>query len=147
MCYRAPTELVGISLIGRSSHQRKGYTSHIIGMVWLCHLPIAEGRERVCYMLTNWFYLPSWRLHRKKAFRYSCLQTGCHLSQTLPGGNNNVIYKLFPPRECLVSDIPTGDGNIKSFFSVYRRSIEQFRKLQKRFSSVPLGRCIQKFLQ
>jgi hypothetical protein len=31
----------------------------------------------------------------------------------------------------LLCDIPTGDGNIKSFFSVYRRSIEQFRKLQK----------------
>jgi hypothetical protein len=44
--------------------------------------------------------------------------------QTLPGENNDVIYKLFPPRVCLVSDILTGDGNIKSFFSVYRRSIE-----------------------
>jgi hypothetical protein len=32
------------------------------------------------------------------------------------GGNNDVIYKLFPPRESLVSDIPAGDGNIKSFF-------------------------------
>jgi hypothetical protein len=32
------------------------------------------------------------------------------------GGNNDVIYKLFPPRESLVSDIPAGDGNIEKFF-------------------------------
>jgi len=32
------------------------------------------------------------------------------------GGNNDVIYKLFPPRESLASDIPDGDGNIKKFF-------------------------------
>jgi hypothetical protein len=36
------------------------------------------------------------------------------------GGNNEVIYKLFPPRESLVSDIPAGDGNIeKLVYSVY----------------------------
>jgi len=29
------------------------------------------------------------------------------------GGNNDVVYKLFPPRESLVSDIPAGDGNIE----------------------------------
>jgi hypothetical protein len=32
------------------------------------------------------------------------------------GGNNDVIYKLFPPRESLVNDIPAGDGNIEQFF-------------------------------
>ncbi len=32
------------------------------------------------------------------------------------GGNNDVIYKLFPPRESLVSDIPAGDGNIEKLF-------------------------------
>jgi hypothetical protein len=32
------------------------------------------------------------------------------------GRNNDVIYKLFPPRESLVSDIPAGDGNIKKLF-------------------------------
>jgi hypothetical protein len=37
--------------------------------------------------------------------------------QTLPGrGNYDVIYKLFPPRESLVSDIPAGDGNIEKLF-------------------------------
>jgi hypothetical protein len=30
--------------------------------------------------------------------------------------NNDVIYKLFPPRESLVSDIPAGDGNIGNLF-------------------------------
>jgi hypothetical protein len=32
------------------------------------------------------------------------------------GGNNDVIYKLFPPRESLVCDIPAGDGNIEKLF-------------------------------
>jgi hypothetical protein len=32
------------------------------------------------------------------------------------GGNNNVIYKLFPPRESLVSDNPAGDENIEKLF-------------------------------
>jgi hypothetical protein len=32
------------------------------------------------------------------------------------GGNNDVIYKLFPPGESLVSDIPVGDRNVESFF-------------------------------
>jgi hypothetical protein len=32
------------------------------------------------------------------------------------GGNNDVIYKLFPPRESLVSDIPAQDGNIDKLF-------------------------------
>jgi hypothetical protein len=32
------------------------------------------------------------------------------------GGNNDVIYKLFPPRESLVSDIPAGNGNIEKLF-------------------------------
>jgi hypothetical protein len=31
-------------------------------------------------------------------------------------GNNDVINKLFQPRESLVSDIPTGDGNIEKLF-------------------------------
>ncbi len=32
------------------------------------------------------------------------------------GGNNDVIYKLFPPREGLVSDILAGEGNIEKLF-------------------------------
>jgi hypothetical protein len=32
------------------------------------------------------------------------------------GGNNDVTYKLFPPREGLVSEIPAGDGNIEKLF-------------------------------
>jgi hypothetical protein len=38
------------------------------------------------------------------------------------GGNYDVIYKLFLPRESLVSDIPAeelGTGILKSFFTVY----------------------------
>jgi hypothetical protein len=32
------------------------------------------------------------------------------------GGNNDVIYKLFPSREILVSDILARDGNIEKLF-------------------------------
>jgi hypothetical protein len=35
------------------------------------------------------------------------------LTELFLGGNNDVIYKLFPPMESLVSDIPAGDGNIE----------------------------------
>ena len=31
-------------------------------------------------------------------------------------GNNDVIFKLFLPRESLVGDIPAGDGNIANRF-------------------------------
>jgi hypothetical protein len=32
------------------------------------------------------------------------------------GGNYDVIYKLFLPRESLVSDIPAGYGNIEKLY-------------------------------
>jgi hypothetical protein len=32
------------------------------------------------------------------------------------GGNNDLIYKLFPPGVGLVSDIPVGDRNIEKLF-------------------------------
>ncbi len=35
------------------------------------------------------------------------------------GVNNDVIYKLFPPRESLISDIPAGHGNEKLFYAVW----------------------------
>ncbi len=39
------------------------------------------------------------------------------LTKLALGGNNDVIFKLFPPRESLVSDIPAGDGNIEKLFN------------------------------
>jgi hypothetical protein len=41
---------------------------------------------------------------------------GMSLIKLSLGGNNDVIYKLFPPKKSLVSDIPAGDGISKSFF-------------------------------
>jgi hypothetical protein len=38
------------------------------------------------------------------------------LTELFLGGNNDVMYKLFPPRESLVRDIPAGDGNIEKLF-------------------------------
>jgi hypothetical protein len=43
-------------------------------------------------------------MHRKKSF------------SIFLGGNYDVIYKLFLPRESLVSDVPAGDGNIEQLF-------------------------------
>ncbi len=38
------------------------------------------------------------------------------LTKLSMGGNNDVIYKLFPPRESFVSDIPAGDGKTANPF-------------------------------
>jgi hypothetical protein len=38
------------------------------------------------------------------------------LTELSLGGNNDVIYKLFPPRESLVSDISAGDRNVEKLF-------------------------------
>jgi len=48
------------------------------------------------------------------------------------GGNNDVIHKLFLPRESLVSDIPAGDRNIANLF--YSVAHDQYLcALRKRF--------------
>jgi hypothetical protein len=53
-------------------------------------------------------------LHRKKKlFHIPVPSRDVKLSL---GRNNDVIHKLFPPRESLVSDIPAGDGNIEKLF-------------------------------
>ncbi len=51
---------------------------------------------------------------------------GMSLTKLSLGGNNDdVIYKLFPPRESLVSDIPAGDGNIEKLFFIQWKEYEQ----------------------
>jgi hypothetical protein len=58
-------------------------------------------------------------VHRKKSFSIFPSPAGMLLTKLSLGGNNDVIYKLFPPRESFESDIPAGDGNIeKLFFTV-----------------------------
>ncbi len=49
----------------------------------------------------------------KKSFSIFPSPAGIRLSL---GGNNVVIYKLFPPKESLESDILAGDGNIEKLF-------------------------------
>ncbi len=41
---------------------------------------------------------------------------GMSLTKLSLGGNNDVMYKLFLPRESLASDIPAADGNIEKLF-------------------------------
>jgi hypothetical protein len=38
------------------------------------------------------------------------------LTKLFLGGNYDITYNLFLPRESLVSDIPAGDGNIEKLF-------------------------------
>jgi hypothetical protein len=62
-------------------------------------------------------------VHRKKSFSLFLSSVGISLTKLSLGGNNDVIYKLFPPREGLVSDIPAGDGNIEKLFLRYRHRV------------------------
>ncbi len=48
----------------------------------------------------------------KNGYRLSRLQPGCHL----PGRARRGIIYLFPARESLVSDIPSGDGKTTNLF-------------------------------
>jgi hypothetical protein len=52
-------------------------------------------------------------MHRKKSFLIFPSPAGISLTKLSLGGNYDIIYKLFLPRESLVSNIPAGDGNIK----------------------------------
>ncbi len=45
-------------------------------------------------------------VHRKKSFSIFPSPARMSLTKLSLGGNNDVIYKFFPPRESLVSDIP-----------------------------------------
>jgi hypothetical protein len=55
-------------------------------------------------------------IHRKKYFSIFPSPAGMSLTKLSLGGNNDVINKLFPPKESLVSDIPSGEGNIEKLF-------------------------------
>jgi hypothetical protein len=55
-------------------------------------------------------------MHCKKRFVIFPFPAGMSLTKLCLGGNNDVIYKLFPPRESLASDIPAGDGKIVNHF-------------------------------
>jgi hypothetical protein len=74
-------------------------------------------------------------LHCKKRFVIFPSPAGMSLTKLSLGGNNDVIYKLFPPRESLVSDIPPGVGKIVNLFysvfsSVYISSYQQISEYQ-----------------
>ncbi len=57
--------------------------------------------------------------HRKKSFSIFPAPAGMSLTKLSLGGNYDVIYKLFLPRESLLSDIPAEDGNIEKLFLRY----------------------------
>jgi hypothetical protein len=55
-------------------------------------------------------------LHRKKKVREFPVSSRDVTTKLSLGGNNDVIIKLFLPRESLVSDIPAGDGKLVNLF-------------------------------
>ncbi len=57
-----------------------------------------------------------WETHRKKSFSIFPSPAGMSLTKLSLGGNCDVIYKFFLPREILLSDILAVDGNIVKFF-------------------------------
>ena len=64
------------------------------------------------YPLSQWQYKP----HCKNFFSIFSSPAGMSLTKLSLGGNNDVINKLYPPRESLVSDIPAEDWNIEKLF-------------------------------
>ncbi len=54
--------------------------------------------------------------HCKKSFSIFPSPAGMSLIKLSLVGNYDVIYKLFLPRESLVTDIPAGNGNIEKLF-------------------------------
>ncbi len=68
------------------------------------------------------------RVHRKKSFSIFPSSAGMPLTKLSLGGNYDVIYKLFLPRESLVSDMLARDGNIKKlFYGVNTLCVTSFR--------------------
>jgi hypothetical protein len=64
------------------------------------------------------------------------------LSKLSLGGNNNIIYKLFPPREILVIDIAAGDGNIeKNFKGVVWYAQEKYILRDRRRGTIACPAC------
>jgi hypothetical protein len=61
------------------------------------------------------------RPHCKKSFSIFPSPAGMSLTKLSLGGNNDVIYKFFPPRETLVSDTGWGRKYRKAFFTVQFR--------------------------
>jgi hypothetical protein len=58
---------------------------------------------------------------------------GMSLTKLSLGGNYDVIYKLFPSMESLVSDIPAGDGKMGNLFS--QIIVFNFKWVKKRFGA------------
>jgi hypothetical protein len=70
----------------------------------------------LCILTPGWFMklVPD---TVKKSFSIFPTPAGMSLTKLSLEGNYDVIYKFFPPRESLVSDIPAaGTGISKSFF-------------------------------
>jgi hypothetical protein len=73
----------------------------------------------------------------KKSFSRFPSPAGMSLTKLSLGGNNDVICKLFQPRENLVSDTPAGDGNIEKLF-LRSRAEEKLKCLCKNVRKIPI---------
>ncbi len=113
-CYSPPAGVYSCWLSGLNQNQP----------VWLAlpsfhhstnhaHNPLQLGRMRNRVLVLQLFWPPMYYTVRK-GYQFSRPQPGCHLH--LPNFSWAGIINLFPPRESLVSDIPSGDGKINNLF-------------------------------
>jgi len=129
--------LTGSKLIEES--EKHIYCENLLWFLCIVHsmlkLPVtAEQPEdqihRLRPVLTAWVFPTettrtlhtNQKVHCKKSFSIFPSPAGMSLTKLSLGGSYDVIYKLFLPREGLVSDtdISAGDRNIeKIFFTVY----------------------------
>ncbi len=77
---------------------------------------IAKSRHSLVLLFSGCAFKRVFKPHRKKSFSVFPSPAGMSLTKLSLGGNIDVIHKLFPPRESLVSDIPAGDSNIEQLF-------------------------------
>ncbi len=82
----------------------------------LLYLYLFHRADLICSEILEQSLRARNRVHRKKSFSIFPSTAGMSLTKLSLGGNNDVIYKLFPPGENLVCDIPAEDGNIEKLF-------------------------------
>jgi hypothetical protein len=71
-------------------------------------------RHAVLAALAGCAQLPA--IHRKKSFLIFPSLAAMSITKLSLDGNYDVMYKLYLPRESLVSDIPAGGGKIEKLF-------------------------------
>jgi hypothetical protein len=106
--WRAPEVLLPAS--GEEEAKERRVQRRDLPLCWLDDTQVISHKPKTVTFLHG--------LHCKKSFSIFLSPAGMSLTKLSMGANYDVIYKLFLLKESLVSDIPAGDGNIETFFTV-----------------------------